>query len=92
MLPAKPRHVNPWIVTAAVMLATFMEILDTTVVNVSLPHLGGLCGLDGRALATLDTPTQAARSRPLEGHLQAIVDHEAQHGKSCPETVTRDSS
>jgi MFS transporter, DHA2 family, multidrug resistance protein len=33
------RHVNPWIVTIAVMLATFMEVLDTTVVNVSLPHI-----------------------------------------------------
>ncbi|MGA8153481.1 MAG: DHA2 family efflux MFS transporter permease subunit [Terriglobales bacterium] len=33
--------VNPWIVTFAVMLATFMEILDTTVVNVSIPHIAG---------------------------------------------------
>ena len=35
------RHVNPWIITVAVMLATFMEVLDTTVVNVSLPHIAG---------------------------------------------------
>ncbi len=34
-------HVNPWLVTASVMLATFMEILDTTVVNVSIPHIAG---------------------------------------------------
>src|ERR1044071_8535325 len=33
--------VNPWIVAIAVMCATFMEILDTTVVNVSLPHIAG---------------------------------------------------
>ena len=44
MSPAQARHVNPWIVTAAVMLATFMEILDTTVVNVSVPHLAGNMG------------------------------------------------
>jgi DHA2 family multidrug resistance protein len=31
--------VNPWIITIAVMFATFMEVLDTTVVNVSLPHI-----------------------------------------------------
>ncbi len=37
-------HVNPWIVTIAVMLATFMEVLDTTVVNVSVPHLAGNMG------------------------------------------------
>lgn len=34
-------HVNPWIVALAVMCATFMEVLDTTVVNVSLPHIAG---------------------------------------------------
>src|SRR5215831_8643504 len=33
--------VNPWIVAVSVMLATFMEVLDTTVVNVSLPHIAG---------------------------------------------------
>jgi MFS transporter, DHA2 family, multidrug resistance protein len=35
------RHINPWIVAFSVMFATFMEILDTTVVNVSIPHIAG---------------------------------------------------
>ena len=35
------RHVNPWIIAISVMFCTFMEVLDTTVVNVSLPHIGG---------------------------------------------------
>src|SRR5689334_8999075 len=34
-------HVNPWIIAIAVMFGTFMEVLDTTVVNVSLPHIAG---------------------------------------------------
>src|SRR5690348_5052330 len=33
--------VNPWLISIAVMLGTFMEVLDTTVVNVSLPHIAG---------------------------------------------------
>src|SRR4029078_879201 len=33
--------VNPWLVAMAVMFGTFMEVLDTTVVNVSLPHIAG---------------------------------------------------
>jgi MFS transporter, DHA2 family, multidrug resistance protein len=33
--------VNPWLVAAAVMLPTFMEILDTTIVSVALPHIAG---------------------------------------------------
>ena len=38
---AEHPHINPWIVAVAVMFATFMEVLDTTVVNVSLPHIAG---------------------------------------------------
>src|SRR6266567_833834 len=42
-MPSSSAHpqVNPWIVAVAVMFATFMEVLDTTVVNVSLPHIAG---------------------------------------------------
>src|ERR1035441_5715968 len=48
MADSAPAPVNPWIVTIAVMLATFMEILDTTVVNVSIPHMAGEPGRDRR--------------------------------------------
>ena len=33
--------VNPWIIAGTVMLATFMEVLDTSVANVALPHIAG---------------------------------------------------
>ncbi|HSU52498.1 MAG TPA: DHA2 family efflux MFS transporter permease subunit [Candidatus Dormibacteraeota bacterium] len=36
----RPSH-NPWIIAVAVMAATFMEILDTSVANVALPHIAG---------------------------------------------------
>jgi DHA2 family multidrug resistance protein len=32
---------NPWAIAIAVTLAAFMEVLDTTIVNVSLPHIAG---------------------------------------------------
>jgi DHA2 family multidrug resistance protein len=35
-----PSH-NPWLIAAAVMSATFMEVLDTSVANVALPHIAG---------------------------------------------------
>src|SRR5579883_1290703 len=38
--PWRPRH-NPWLVTLSVMLATFMEVLDTSIANVALPHIAG---------------------------------------------------
>ena len=33
--------VNPWLVAAAVIVPTFMEVLDTTIVSVSLPNVAG---------------------------------------------------
>ena len=36
----KPRF-NPWLIALSVTLAAFMEILDTTIVNVALPHIAG---------------------------------------------------
>jgi len=32
---------NPWVVALTVTLATFMEVLDTSIANVSLPHIAG---------------------------------------------------
>src|SRR5215472_6759680 len=33
--------INPWLIAGTVMLATFMEVLDTSVANVALPHIAG---------------------------------------------------
>ena len=38
---AVPRAVNPWIVALAVVIPTFMEVLDTTIANVALRHIAG---------------------------------------------------
>src|SRR5437868_15328469 len=39
----KPHH-NPWLVALTVTLATFMEVLDTSIANVALPHMAGTLG------------------------------------------------
>jgi MFS transporter, DHA2 family, multidrug resistance protein len=39
----KPR-VNPWLIAATVALAAFMEVLDTSIANVALPHIAGSLG------------------------------------------------
>jgi DHA2 family multidrug resistance protein len=36
--------VNPWIIAVAVSLAAFMEVLDTSIANVALPHIAGNLG------------------------------------------------
>src|SRR6185295_7560051 len=69
------RHVNPWIIALSVMFATFMEVLDTTVVNVSLPHIAGSLS------ATVDEATWALTSYlvanavvlPMTGWLASFI-------------------
>ena len=36
--------VNPWVIALTVTLATFMELLDTSIANVSLPYIAGGLG------------------------------------------------
>jgi len=40
-LPLEKPAINPWMIAGVVMLATFMEVLDTSVANVALPHIAG---------------------------------------------------
>ena len=42
----KPR-VNPWIIAGTVALAAFMEVLDTSIANVALPHISGSLAASG---------------------------------------------
>jgi len=35
------RAINPWFIAVTVTIATFMELLDTSIANVSLPHIAG---------------------------------------------------
>src|SRR6201996_4041760 len=39
-LPGR-RAINPWIVAIAVVIPTFMEVLDTTIANVALRYIAG---------------------------------------------------
>src|SRR5580658_8541004 len=40
MAESKPK-VNPWIVAVVVSMATFMEVMDTSIANVALRHIAG---------------------------------------------------
>src|ERR1700746_4010909 len=43
-LPSKQTEVNPWLIAVVVSLAAFMEVLDTSIANVALPHIAGDLG------------------------------------------------
>lgn len=38
---AERKAINPWVIAITVTLATFMELLDTAIANVALPHIAG---------------------------------------------------
>src|SRR5919205_221999 len=38
--PWRPKY-NPWLIALTVTLASFMEVLDTSIANVALPHIAG---------------------------------------------------
>ena len=39
----RPRY-NPWLIAFTVTLATFMEVLDTSIANIAMPHIAGTFG------------------------------------------------
>ncbi len=42
--PASSKPINPWLIALTVTIAAFMELLDTSIANVSLPYIGGGLG------------------------------------------------
>ena len=73
-LPAISRPViNPWLVAVAVVIPTFMEVLDTTIANVALRYIaGGLSAADTDAEWVLTSYLAAnATILPISGWISA---------------------
>ena len=56
--------INPWLIAVTVTIATFMELLDTSIANVSLPHIaGGLAvSYDESKHAFVEVPAPGTKS------------------------------
>jgi DHA2 family multidrug resistance protein len=67
--------VNPWIIALAVTLATFMEVLDTSIANVALPHIAGSlsAGTDESTWVLTSYLVSNAIVLPLSGWLSSII-------------------
>ena len=48
----QPKH-NRWAIALTVTLATFMEVLDTSIANVALPHIAGAVSYTHLTLPTI---------------------------------------
>ena len=66
--------INPWVIAVTVMLATFMEVLDTSVANVALHHIAGdlSAGVDESTWVLTSYLVSNAIVLPLTGWLSSI--------------------
>jgi DHA2 family multidrug resistance protein len=70
----KPKG-NPWLIAVVVTLAAFMEVLDTTIVNVALPHIAGTLSVSYDEATWALTSYLVANSivLPISGFLGRLV-------------------
>src|SRR6201988_1320150 len=68
-------QVNPWIIAAAVSLAAFMEVLDTSIANVALPHISGNLGASNDESTWVLTSYLVSNAiiLPLSGWLSGLI-------------------
>ncbi|MBS1867122.1 MAG: DHA2 family efflux MFS transporter permease subunit, partial [Acidobacteria bacterium] len=67
--------INPWVIAVVVTLATFMEVLDTSIANVALPHISGSlsAGADESTWVLTSYLVSNAIVLPLSGWLSSLV-------------------
>jgi MFS transporter, DHA2 family, multidrug resistance protein len=66
--------INPWVIALTVTLATFMEVLDTSIANVALPHIAGnlSAGRDESTWVLTSYLVSNAIVLPLSGWLSGV--------------------
>ena len=66
---------NPWLIAVIVSIATFMEVLDTTIANVALRHIAGGLGasLDQSTYITTSYLVSNAIVLPISGWLANVI-------------------
>jgi len=67
--------INPWVIAVTVTLATFMEVLDTSIANVALPHIAGnlSAGADESTWVLTSYLVSNAIVLPLSGWFSSVV-------------------
>src|ERR1700757_534660 len=67
--------INPWVIAITVTLATFMEVLDTSIANVALPHIAGSLSVSVQESTWVLTSYLVANAivLPLTGWLSSLI-------------------
>src|SRR6266496_2917698 len=67
--------INPWVIAVTVTLATFMEVLDTSIANVALPHIAGnlSAGVDESTWILTSYLVSNAIILPISGWISSLI-------------------
>ena len=67
--------INPWVIAVTVTLATFMEVLDTSIANVALPHISGSLSASADESTWVLTSYLVSNAiiLPLSGWLSSLI-------------------
>jgi DHA2 family multidrug resistance protein len=67
--------INPWVIAITVTMATFMEVLDSSIANVALPHIAGTLGASAEESTWVLTSylVSAAIVLPMSGWLSNVL-------------------
>src|SRR5262249_44763922 len=67
--------INPWVIAVTVTLATFMEVLDTSIANVALPNISGSLSTEGDESTWVLTSYLVSNAivLPLSGWFSSLV-------------------
>ncbi len=70
----KPKY-NPWAIAVTVTVATFMEVLDTSIANVALPHISGSLGAGQSEASWVISCYLVANAivLPISGYLATLI-------------------
>jgi DHA2 family multidrug resistance protein len=74
-VPAAQPLFSPWVVAMTVTLATFMEVLDSSIANVALPHIAGTLGASPEESTWVITSylVSSAVVLPMSGWLSNVI-------------------
>lgn len=66
---------NPWLIAVTVSLATFMEVMDTSIANIALRHIAGSLGADQSESTWVLTSYLVSNAIviPISGWLSTVI-------------------
>ena len=74
-MPDQDSDINPWLIAISVMLATFMEVIDTSIASVALPHIAGSLSATTDEATWVLTAVYDRKPEDVAGAIEMLLNH-----------------